>query len=118
MEPTALAIAQARQAAKAKAVRFLSLPGAPFGALGDGEGGMGVAMLRPDYAIRELLFGLSVYDWTESHFAAVTSDVIIDALGGDHNYSSAYNGSEISRARDAAVAWVLSYLASGPVGIA
>jgi hypothetical protein len=114
VEPTALAIAQARQAAKAKAVRFLSLPGAPFGALGDGEGGMGVAMLRPDYAIRELLFGLSVYDWT----AAVTSDVIIDALGGDHNYSSAYNGSEISRARDAAVAWVLSYLASGPVGIA
>lgn len=75
-EPTAGQAAQLKEAIIAKATRIYLQTAAALGHVGQMTE-FGVATVRPDYQIRELLMGLRYVDWDVDHETLVTSDDVI-----------------------------------------
>jgi hypothetical protein len=75
-EPTAGQAAQLAVAAIGKATRLLVLPGSPYGLSGEVTD-FGLAAIRPDYSLQEIVYGLRfkglVPDWS----SIVTADDVI-----------------------------------------
>lgn len=113
--PTEAQEARVRQAIIAKAIRFMLMPGTPFGVFGIGVDGA-AASVRPDHAITEMLYGLRFADLDISAVAVTAAEVIrsMDAEADDFNESKE---DDVDRAIEAAKDWVSEYLAGG-VGIA
>lgn len=107
------------QAVIYKAVRFLKLPESPLGAWGEfSEYGVGVATVRPDHAIEEMLYGLRLRDWDVDLESLVTADDVIRVgLEMDPATFPADKLGDVERALSAAVSWVAHHLQQG-VGIA
>lgn len=116
--PTESQGARLAQAAIAKATRLLVLPEAPLGSWGELTE-FGQAVVRPDYAISELLFGLRFLeleiDWAELVNA---EDVIRVGLGvADPTTFPAERLPDVERALTAAQDWIGQELTEG-IGIA
>jgi hypothetical protein len=116
-EPTAEQLERLAQAAIAKATRFLILPEAPLGSWGEMTE-FGMAVIRPDYAIAELLQGLHflglVIDWSA---IVTTDDVIRVGLQADPTDLPAARLPDVERALAAAEQWIEQELEEG-IGIA
>lgn len=114
-EPTAEQIERFTHAVIFKAVRFLKLPEAPFGHSGVTEWGM--ATVRPDFEIEELLYGLRFREWDIDLTTLVTTDDVIRV--GLQIDPDDWVGTEadVQRAIDAAISWVADRVLNG-VGIA
>lgn len=114
--PTAEQIERFTQAIIFKAVRFLKLPEAPFGFSGVTDWGM--ATVRPDYEIEELLYGLRFRDWDiDLSILVITDDVIRVGLQTDPADFPAASLPDVQRAIDSAISWV-AHKVLGGVGIA
>lgn len=99
-----------------KAVRFLKLPEAPFGHSGITE--WGVAMVRPDFEVSELLYGLSYRNYDLDLTSLVTvDDVVRVGLQMDPDDFPATSEPDVQRAIDSAVSWVADRVLYG-IGIA
>jgi hypothetical protein len=115
--PTAAEEARLGQAAIAKATRFLVLPEAPLGSWGE-LSEFGMAVVRPDYAITELLFGLHFRHLTIDWDSIVTADDVIRVgLSADPATFPADKLPDVERALEAAISWVSAELEGG-VGFA
>ena len=110
--------ARLTQALIAKATRFFVQLEAPLGTIGELTD-FGMATVRPDYQIRELLFGLHAADWTvEDLTALVTTDEVIRAgLQADPATFPAARIPDVQRAIDAAADWISKDL-EGAFGVA
>lgn len=112
--PTAAQAEVMKSAIIQKAIRFLMLPGSPLGAYGEfSEGGVGSMSLRPDYAIREMLYGLGGRNWDIDLTTLVTPEDVI-RIGFNADPDSLPEGSEadIQTAIESACHWVAEYLLS------
>jgi hypothetical protein len=95
-----------------KAVRFLKFPEAPFGYSG-AVTEWGQASVRPDYEIRELLYGMMGQPIGSLEGRVTSSDVARVGLGVDPNDLPAATLTDIDRAIGAAVSWIEDYLHEG-----
>jgi hypothetical protein len=115
--PTDEQASRLAQAAIAKATRFLVLPEAPLGSWGE-MSEFGMAVIRPDYAISELLFGLHfrglIIDWAS---IVTADDVIRNGLSADPSDMPIERVADVDRALEAAQEWIEEELREG-VGIA
>lgn len=115
--PTAGQNARLAAAAIAKATRFLVLPEAPLGSWGE-MSEYGMAVVRPDHSIRELLEGLHFTELGIDWASIVTNDdVIRNGLQADPADLPAERLPDITRALAAAEEWIELELAEG-IGIA
>lgn len=111
--PTANQEARLSQAAIAKATRFLVLPEAPLGSWGE-LSEFGMAVVRPDYAITELLYGLHFKDLDIDWDTVVTVDQIVEVgLGADPAALPADKTAAVTQARAAAIDWINEELEGG-----
>jgi hypothetical protein len=107
--PTEAQVARIEQAIIGKAVRFLALPGAPFGAFGEtGEWGGLVISVMGDAAVKELLFGLSYLELDLDDIDVTVDDVVAAGLKADSVPSA--KEAEIERAITAAKDWIGHHL--------
>jgi len=102
-----------------KAIRFLMLAGSLLGAYGEfSEGGGGSMSLRPDYAIRELLYGRA---WRNSDIDSTTlvtpGDGIRIGFNADPEARPEGSDEYIQTAIDSACHWVAQYLRSNGFAI-
>ena len=102
------------QAVIAKATRIIVLAEAPLGSWGEITD-FGIATVRPDYQIKELLYGLHVGDWELSDLSNLVEvdDVIRAGLQADPDTFPIARRQDIQRAIDAAVDWVHQDLDGG-----
>lgn len=115
--PTADEAARLRQAIIAKAIRFLVLPEAPFGAFGEAsEFGATRIAVRPDSAIRELLYGFRYKGLVLSGITITTAEVIRAGMGIAESDFDASKLPDVEKAIDAATNWVEAYLAGAGIG--
>lgn len=95
--------ARLEQAVIAKATRILMLVEAPLGIWGE-MGEMGPAAVRPDWQIRELLYGLH---YSEADVPDVTTDVVIrQGLQTDPDTFPADRLDDVERAINSARSWI------------
>ncbi len=94
-----------------KAVRLLVLPEAPFGSFGETAdfGGMQVTV-KPDYAIKETLYGLVGQHLILTSLTIVIADVIRNGLNIDPADFPSYKNVDVTRALNAATDWVDNYI--------
>lgn len=112
--PTEAQAARVKQAIIAKAIRFLLMPGNPYGVFGisgDVDGAM--ATIRPDYAINEFLFGLRAVEDFDISSVTVTVDEVVASMDGVADDFSTEKKDAIERAIDGAKDWVAEFLAGG-----
>lgn len=76
-EPTTEQAAQLKEAVIAKATRIFLQSPAALGYVGE-LGEMGMATVRPDYQIRELLHGLRFVDWDIDHTDFPSQDEVLE----------------------------------------
>lgn len=106
--PTVTESSRLAQAMIQKATRFLVMAQAPLGLWGDATE-FGQATVRPDYQIRELLFGFhTTLEVTATDLAAlVTADDVIRAgLGVDPTTFPTARIPDVEQAIEAAASWV------------
>jgi hypothetical protein len=94
-----------------KAARFVVFPEGPLGFFGEITE-FGQAFVRPDFQIRELLFGLHLTDWTVEDLAGMvsTDDVIRAGLQADPATFPVDRLPDVQRAIDAAADWIMTEL--------
>lgn len=115
--PTTGQSARLAQAAIGKATRFLILPESPLGSWGEMTE-FGQAVIRPDYAIQELLVGLHFLDLEIAWEEIVTADdVIVAGLSAKPDDLSEAQIENVERALAGAQDWIEGEL-SGGIGIA
>jgi hypothetical protein len=115
--PNSEQIARMTQAVIQKATRFYMMSQAPLGQWGEMTE-YGMATVRPDYNIDELLKGLRRQRWDiDLSTRVTTSDVIRQGLQLDPEIFPEDKLVDVQRAIDSAVSWVTEELA-GFVGIA
>ena len=116
--PTLGQSARLTQAIIAKATRILVMTEAPLGSWGEITD-FGIATVRPDYQIKELLYGLHVGDWELSDLSNLVEvdDVIRAGLQADPVTFPAERVPDVQRAIDAAVDWIHTDLV-GAFGVA
>lgn len=111
--PTEEQVASLRQAVLQKATRTLMLGQAPLGYWGELADGT-QAPLRPDYAIKEILFGLRFVNWDVDLTDLVTAeDVIRVGLQADSFPEDDDRIADIDSAISAACSWVAQYILGG-----
>jgi hypothetical protein len=117
LTPTSEETERITQAIIQKATRVYLLPKAALGSFGEMTD-FGMAHVRPDYEIQELLYGLRFRHWSLDLSTLVdTDDVIRVGLQLDPDDFPTANEPDIGRAIDSAVSWVDRYLTEG-IGIA
>jgi len=111
--PTDTQTARLAQAVIAKATRFLVLPEAPLGTWGE-MGDLGIATVRPDYSIVELLYGLHFRDFDVDWDTIVsTDDVIRVGLAAEPDTFPTDKRPDVDRALAAAIDWINEELRGG-----
>ncbi len=115
--PTANEALRIKGAIISKAIRLLVLPEAPFGSFGETAdfGGMQVSV-KPDYSIKEQLYGLVGQHLAVSGVSPDTDDVIRNGLNIDPSDFPTYKVEDVTRALGAATDWVDNYL-NGSLGL-
>ena len=125
--PTESQLARLKLAIVQKAVRLLVLPEAPFGSFGEITE-YGRTAVRPDFAIKELLYGFRGKDFNtydedgelveefDIDDVVVTSDDVIRMGFDDPEVFTAEREADVDAAIDAAKSWVADYIAG--VGVA
>jgi hypothetical protein len=105
------------QAVIAKATRFYVLAQAPLGTWGEVTE-FGVATVKKDHQIVELLYGLRFRNWDVDLAALVTTDHVI-RQGLEHSVDDFEDDKipDVQRAIDSAISWIAHYLLEG-VGLA
>ena len=102
-----------KQAVIQKATRILMLSKAPLGMWGE-LNEFGVATVRADYEIQELLFGLRFINWDVDPLTlADTDDVIRIGLQADPATFPTDRVADVQMAIDGAASWVAAYLLDG-----
>lgn len=102
-----------KQAVIQKATRVLMLSGAPLGSWG-ALNEFGVATVRADHEVQELLYGLRFINWDVDLVAAVdTDDVIRQGMQTEPADFPTARVPDVQRAIDTAASWVASYLLNG-----
>jgi hypothetical protein len=104
------------QAIVQKATRVLMLAGAPLGHWGE-LSELGMAPVRPDYEVKELLYGLMFQPLPNLDSLVSTDDVIRQGLQVDPADFPAAKLPDVERAIGTACSWIEDYLREG-VGIA
>lgn len=110
--PTVLQEERITQALIMKATRILVMADAPLGTWGEPTE-FGLATVRPDYQIRELLYGLHLtVDVTAEDLAALVTvdDVIRNGLQLDPASLPTDRQDDVQRCIDAAADWVATNL--------
>lgn len=111
--PTAEAAERLKQAVIQKATRILMLSKAPLGSWGE-LNEFGVATVRADYEIQELLYGLRFVNWEVDLQAIATVDEVIRiGLQADPDTFPTDRLPDVQQAIDAASSWVASYILDG-----
>lgn len=104
--PTAETSERLRQALIQKATRILALTKAPLGSWGE-LNEFGVATVRADYEIAELLYGLRFVNWNVDLPALVSADDVIRiGLQSDPDTFPTDRIPDVQLAIDAAASWV------------
>lgn len=102
-----------KQAVIQKATRILMLSGAPLGSWG-ALNEFGVATVRADHEVQELLYGLRFVNWDVDLTAVVaTDDVVRQGMGADPATFPTEKVPDVDRAIAAAASWVANYLLNG-----
>lgn len=105
-----------KQAIIAKATRFLVMMEAPLGSWGEMTE-FGMASVKPDYQIRELLYGMRFRGVPYDLATLVTTEDVIRAglqVTQDESYSfPAHRIPDVERAIGAACSWIEDYLNQG-----
>lgn len=102
-----------KQAVIQKATRVLMLSGAPLGSWG-ALNEFGVATVRADHEVQELLYGLRFINWDVDLAAAVdTDDVIRQGMQTEPADFPTARVPDVQRAIDTAASWVANYLLNG-----
>lgn len=116
--PTESQSARLALAAIGKATRLLVLPEAPLGTWGELTE-FGAAVVRPDYSIGELLYGLHFRELEPEDWADIvtTDDVIRVGLNADPETFPAVKLPDVERALTSAIDWITEELRGG-VGVA
>lgn len=110
---TAPVVEALEQAMIQKATRILMLSKAPLGSWGE-LNEFGVATVRADHEIAELLYGLRFVNWDVDLPALVTTTTVIRVgLQTDPTTFPADRVADVQRAIDAAARWVASYILFG-----
>jgi hypothetical protein len=94
-----------------KAARFLIFPEGPLGFFGE-ISELGQPFVRPDYQIRELLFGLHLTEWTVEDLAGMvtTDDVIRAGLQAKPATFPTDRLPDVQRSIEAAADWIMTEL--------
>lgn len=100
------------QAIVFKATRFYLMAQAPFGHWGEMTE-EGLAMIRPDYEVRELLYGMRFKPVGELESLVDTDLVIRQGLQQDPDDFPADKVPDVERAIGAACSWVEDFLTEG-----
>jgi hypothetical protein len=101
------------QAVIQKATRILMLSKAPLGSWGE-LNEFGVATVRSDYEIQELLYGLRFVNWDVDLMTLVdTDDVIRVGMQTDPTTFPTDRVPDVQRAIGGAVSWIAGYLLDG-----
>jgi len=96
-----------------KATRILMLSKAPLGSWGE-LNEFGVATVRADYEIQEILFGLRFVNWDVDPLTlATTDDVIRIGMQADPDTFPTDRIPDVQMAIDSAAWWVAAYLLDG-----
>lgn len=110
---TAETVERLKQAVIQKATRVLMLSGAPLGSWG-ALNEFGVATVRADHEVQELLYGLRFINWDVDLAAAVdTDDVIRQGMQTEPADFPTARLPDVQRAIDTAASWVANYLLNG-----
>jgi hypothetical protein len=100
------------QAIIAKATRIIVMGEAPLGTWGELTE-FGIATVKPDYQIKELLYGLTLRNWDVDLTGLVDTDDVVRAGLQSPEAFPAARVPDVQRAIDTAVAWVAHYLLEG-----
>jgi hypothetical protein len=110
-------LARIKTAVIQKAARFLVFPEGPLGFFGEITE-LGQAVIRPDYQIRELLFGFHIaINVTDLASLVTTDDVIRAGLQANPDNFPVDRLPDVQRAIDAAADWIELEL-TGAFGVA
>lgn len=110
---TAEATERLKQSVIQKATRILMLSKAPLGSWGE-LNEFGVATVRADYEIQELLYGLRFVNWDVDLQAIATVDEVIRiGMQADPDTFPTDRLPDVQMAIDAASSWVASYVLDG-----
>lgn len=100
------------QAIIQKAVRILMLTGAPLGVHGEVTE-FGMAVVRPDYQIREMLAGMMFIPLPDLETLVTTDMVIRQGLQVDPDDYPTASVPDVERAIGAACSWIEDHLTGG-----
>lgn len=114
ISPTDPESARLAMAVAAKAARLLALSEAPLGTVGEMTE-WGIAVVRPDYNISELLYGLRYRKWTPAELTGLiaAADVVRMSLGAQAAGFPADRLADVERAISAAISWLDEELKGG-----